>query len=341
MVRPVLIVILQRANSTGAASTPKRLASQVNHQTSGSSRKRRRLPRSILHNNGDEQNAIEEDGQADTIDSSTRKQQKSKPTFVQTPLSFKPEHQSTGHARSAASVPASFQAMPRTPSRQSTQSTPSTAVRSSALNRTFTAQERAAIADAVETFRAQHGMLQSEVNALIQESRDRGPRRKINGHSTKDSLWRAISAACPGKDSKRLLPYCRKNFHNFKARGGQWTPEEDEQLAQLVRAEGTKWAQFSQVLNRHPEDLRDRYRNYVVCADRRETDAWAADEIRRLLVLVQEFMDDAESSRILEPGNKRYQRPIEQLVNWQEVSRQLGSRSRLQCLAKWRTLRDD
>lgn len=151
----------------------------------------------------------------------------------------------------------------------------------------------------------------------------------------------SINAACPGKDRRKVLKYCRKNFHNFKARGGQWTADEDDQLAELVESQGCKWALFSTILNRHPEDLRDRYRNYVISADRRETTAWTDDEASRLTECVQEAIDDIESSKDLDPHNKRFLRPIEQLINWQHISQQLGSRSRIQCLGKWRTMRDD
>ncbi|CRK19796.1 hypothetical protein BN1723_017809, partial [Verticillium longisporum] len=130
------------------------------------------------------------------------------------------------------------------------------------------------------------------------------------------------------------IDYCRKNFHNFKARGGNWTVEEDEDLAMLVEQHGKQWTKLSKELNRHPEDIRDRYRNYVICGQNLDRSGWTDDEERLLLRFVEEAREALR-------GPLRT-RPIESTIDWQKISDEFGrSRSRLQCFTKWKRLQGE
>ncbi|KAM0281115.1 hypothetical protein ACHAQH_003694 [Verticillium albo-atrum] len=196
------------------------------------------------------------------------------------------------------------------------------------LNRVFNKDDLLRITKAVEDFGTQHKLTRVEINDMIQERFGTG-RHSFN--EVLDTLWNTIFTVCPGKTRQKTIDYCRKNFHNFKARGGNWTADEDEELALLVEQNGKQWTKLSKELNRHPEDIRDRYRNYVICGDNLERSNWTDEEERMLL----RFVDGAREAL---RGPMRT-RPVESTIDWQKISEQFDrSRSRLQCLTKWKRL---
>lgn len=179
-------------------------------------------------------------------------------------------------------------------------------------------------------------MTQTEVNELIQKDLGIG-RTALSPETAR--FWALITATCPDKQRQKVIDFCRMRFHNFKARGGHWTPEEDERLAQLVAQGGTKWAKWSQIMNRHPRDLRDRYRNYIICGSNRASDRWSREEEEMLQMHVREAIEAIERAKADKPGDAFYDRPSEQLVDWQLISSRLDrTRSRLQCIRKWKQL---
>ncbi|KAF3347258.1 hypothetical protein VdG2_04537 [Verticillium dahliae VDG2] len=199
------------------------------------------------------------------------------------------------------------------------------------LNRVFNKDDLLRITQAIESFGAQHKLTQVEINDMIQERFGAG-RHSFN--EVLDTLWNTIFSVCPGKARQKTIDYCRKNFHNFKARGGNWTVEEDEDLAMLVEQHGKQWTKLSKELNRHPDDIRDRYRNYVICGPNLDRSGWTDDEERLLLRFVEEARETLR-------GPLRT-RPIESTIDWQKISDAFGrSRSRLQCFTKWKRLQGE
>lgn len=151
-------------------------------------------------------------------------------------------------------------------------------------------------------------------------------------------LWVRIFAECPDRHRQKVINITRKKFHNFVARG-TWTAEQDNELSELIRVHGTKWSKIAALINRHPEDVRDRYRNYTVCGDNQKKDAWDEEEEARLTQYVIEAMEMIDGMRQEQPLRELLQRPYEELIDWQEISEKMGrTRSRLQCITKWKSL---
>lgn len=135
-----------------------------------------------------------------------------------------------------------------------------------------------------------------------------------------------------------MINITRKKFHNFVARG-TWTPEQDAELAALIQAHGTKWSKIGSKINRHPEDLRDRYRNYIVCGANQRKDAWDEGEEARLTQYIMESMQVIDELRVNEPTRAILQKSYEELIDWQDISERMDrTRSRLQCITKWKSL---
>lgn len=116
------------------------------------------------------------------------------------------------------------------------------------------------------------------------------------------SLWYRLFEACPDRKRQKVINVARKKFHNFVARG-KWTPEQDAELSALINVNGTAWSKIAGIINRHPEDVRDRYRNYIVCGANQRRDVWNEEEEARLTEYVKEAMEAIDELRKDSPPN--------------------------------------
>ncbi|PHH73416.1 hypothetical protein CDD80_3838 [Ophiocordyceps camponoti-rufipedis] len=196
----------------------------------------------------------------------------------------------------------------------------------------FDDAELARIASAVESFRASNGMTQGEVNQLIHAA---------GGTTAGDKnaeLWTRIFEQCPDRHRQKVINITRKKFHNFVARG-TWTLEQEMELKELIGTHGTRWAKIAALINRHPEDLRDRYRNYLVCGEKQRKDAWDEVEEANLTQYVIKSMEAIDELRRTKSNDFLVKMTYEELIDWQNISELMGrTRSRLQCITKWKSL---
>ncbi|OTB06397.1 hypothetical protein M426DRAFT_20850 [Hypoxylon sp. CI-4A] len=183
------------------------------------------------------------------------------------------------------------------------------------------------ITQAVERWRDEHEMTQVEVNELIQ-----GNPREIKSQE----FWARVAATCPNRRRQKVINQCRRKFHNFVARG-TWTPEQQEELNQMWEMHGNQYAKIGKLINRHPEDVRDRIRNYVVCGENRRVHPWTPDEEEKLQTIVHDALEMIRKGHEMDgtsPSDSD-----EDMVDWQRVSLLMDrTRSRLQCIQKWKSL---
>lgn len=197
--------------------------------------------------------------------------------------------------------------------------------RSGALTET----EQSQIVAAVERFQEDEGLTREEINKVIHEN----PQR--NGKVLHRQLWASVQDACPSRPRKKLINWCRLRFHNFDGRA-TWTKEQDDQLAEMVQLHGKSWSKIAGLINRHQKDVRDRWRNYLVCRNHK-TDAWSDGEEERLRELVTNSIRKIQNE--LRPSQNPSKSP-EELINWLKISESMGyTRSRLQCMYKWKRMR--
>ncbi|OAQ98358.1 hypothetical protein LLEC1_04967 [Akanthomyces lecanii] len=196
----------------------------------------------------------------------------------------------------------------------------------------FSDEEMSRIAHAIESFRAEYDMEQRDVNEMIQAS---GGTQAGQAHA---QLWLRIFSECPDRHRQKVINVARKNFHNFVARG-TWNEEQDNELASLINIHGSKWSYIAGIINRHPEDIRDRYRNYLVCGGAQKKEAWDDDEEARLTRFVQDAMEAIDELRSNDPSRDLLQKSYEELIDWQNISERMErTRSRLQCITKWKSM---
>lgn len=218
---------------------------------------------------------------------------------------------------------------------------PETAVRNSAgfLTGVFTKTEVTQVEGAVEAFRVDHEMEQHELNAMIQQN-PKDP--SIKDNSLHEELWSRVLEACPTRPRQKLLNWCRQKFHNFVARA-TWTPEQDEELRQMVKQYGTTWNVIGQHINRHQKDVRDRWRNYLVAGNNQRKHHWSEEEETEFLEIVGEVLGIFRRERERDPNNDMFKsgRTDEELIDWNVVAERMKhGRSRLQCQEKWRRMRE-
>ncbi|AEO67944.1 uncharacterized protein THITE_2117126 [Thermothielavioides terrestris NRRL 8126] len=188
--------------------------------------------------------------------------------------------------------------------------------------------EKSRINRVVERFLEDEGMTQQELNQLIQEN------PQTSAHPATRQFWSSIQEACPSRRRRKLIHWCRQHFHNFAGRG-TWTQEQDNELAELVEAHGKKWSHIAGLINRHPMDVRDRWRNYLVCRGNNRTDPWSEDEEERFREVVETAIE-----KIRERLDEASGKSPEDLINWLTISEAMGhTRTRLQCMEKWKRMR--
>ncbi|KAJ2905007.1 multidrug resistance-associated protein [Zalerion maritima] len=193
----------------------------------------------------------------------------------------------------------------------------------------FTDEEKAAFARVVETHRVNNYLTQFEVNQLVQD--------RPNDSDNHVRLWNAIIDAVRFRNKKKLVKYGRKNFHNFVARG-KWTEDQDEELRRMTQKHGEgKWTVIAQEINRHPEDVRDRWRDYISCGRNRNVNAWSPEEetelIDNVVAALRKIQATMNKKGSISTGS------IAKLLDWRGISTAIGGkRSRAQCSQKWERL---
>lgn len=186
-------------------------------------------------------------------------------------------------------------------------------------------------------------LTQRQFNELVQS----------NGRKNPDAtnLWKEVHEVTPYRTRMSTMRFCRRRYHNFSARG-TWTQSEDESLRLAVAEKGKAWKAVGEMIERFPEDCRDRYRNYHVNSEHRNREEWTESEVRNLCSAVYACMrmikeerkrlrEEKFSGRDVPESESESDEEIQEmkLINWQAVSDRMGptggARSRLQCSFKW------
>lgn len=162
-------------------------------------------------------------------------------------------------------------------------------------------------------------------------------------------MFSMVCEELPGRARWAVIKFCRRKFHNFQARG-RWASDDDEELKEAYKLFPKRWTQIAQRLNRHPEDCRDRWRNYLICGDSMKSDNWDVDEEHKLREVVAECISlvrELKRNDMLKFDGDDRAKYLEDspadidLVDWQQVSEKMGrTRSRLQCSQKWKRILD-
>ncbi|KAK7754327.1 hypothetical protein SLS62_003620 [Diatrype stigma] len=184
------------------------------------------------------------------------------------------------------------------------------------------------IDEAVDRWAKRHNMTDFARNELIH-----GNPRTVNS----TEFWDSVHATCPNRLRQKVINQCRRKYHNFVARG-TWTPEQNDELAEMYELHGNKYTVIGKLINRHPEDVRDRVRNYIICGNNMRKNAWSHEEESQLIDIVNEAIEHIKN--LQRNGQCSADSRPDDLVDWQLVSEKMNhTRSRLQCINKWKLIR--
>ena len=208
-------------------------------------------------------------------------------------------------------------------------------------------QEYALVEAYRDNYCQEHGIGHREFNILIQT--------QIRGNPHVKAMFSDFQELFPGQRVTYIQRALRRKFHNFSARG-TWTAEEDEELKSAVAEKGTSWKAVGEMIERYPEDCRDRWRNYLT-RENRVTDHWTDAEVLNLASAiydcVQTMKVERRQNKVAKYGDDAPYSDDEweedvaplKLLNWQAVSDRMGAhggtRSRLQCSGKWGKIKEE
>lgn len=199
-------------------------------------------------------------------------------------------------------------------------------------NRRLDGDDTTKIADAVELYRVDNDIDQHAVNSIIQG----------NALTDGKKFWDFMVEEVPDVPKRNLQSWCRRNFHNFAARG-VWTTEQDEELMEVFNRLPKKWSLIGAELNRLPDDCRDRWRNYLSVTNL-ELGPWKLEEEQQLRGAVKKCIElireDRRREGLLTPEEEDDDTYHEHHIDWMKISELMDlSRSHLQCYRKWKAIK--
>ncbi|KAK8083815.1 hypothetical protein PG996_002596 [Apiospora saccharicola] len=188
---------------------------------------------------------------------------------------------------------------------------------------------------ALKQWQEDHDLTDHARNELIHQN----PQQAAAKQAYVGEMWDAIQAVVPQRKRQKIISQCRRRYHNFDARGA-WTTEQHEELVELYQKHGPKYRKIADIINRFSEDVRDRVRNYVVCGDALKSQAWDLAEENKLRDIIQSSLEQIRAVRGDPDSEENRGKKEEDLIDWQGVSEGMNrSRSRLQCMNKWKKLK--
>ena len=184
-----------------------------------------------------------------------------------------------------------------------------------------------ALTAAVESYREFHDLTDFQLNDRIQaDAKDKFAQQ----------MWKEICEEVPNIPRRNVMNTCRRNYYNFKR--GPWDNDEDDELKKAHKKHPGKWKLIGEIMNRFPEDVRDRWRNYLVCGDTMRKSNWELEEEKRLRRAVKQCIKEVQEQSRFTAGQILSE---ESFTDWGKVSELMGrTRSRLQCRDKWFQLKD-
>ncbi|CCF57051.1 hypothetical protein KAFR_0C00560 [Kazachstania africana CBS 2517] len=184
-------------------------------------------------------------------------------------------------------------------------------------NSNFLKTEQDLINEFVLTFLKLNNITMKQFNSLIWSENDKNEIEKL----VKMKFWKSIYKIFNYRLNSSIYKHVRRKYNNFN---NHWNDELDERLFQLCHDEKLEgqWSKIGKLLDKLPDDCRDRWRNYVKVKDTKNSSKkWSPNEEAKLLRIVNESLHKDQSA------------------NWGHVSQLMGgARSRIQCRYKWNKL---
>ncbi|PSN61352.1 hypothetical protein BS50DRAFT_592841 [Corynespora cassiicola Philippines] len=148
-------------------------------------------------------------------------------------------------------------------------------------------------------------------------------------------LWNCLYETLPSRKKTAINRWVRRRYTHVT--GGPWSEEEDRLLEKLHEEHDSKWKLISDILGtRTPENCRDRWRNYLQHGNQQKFRRFSEEEELRLQEAIERVLRSDIKAR--KEAGLLSNDWTSASIDWNAVATQMGSRSRLQCLQKWKAL---
>ncbi|KAF2477745.1 uncharacterized protein BDR25DRAFT_3494 [Lindgomyces ingoldianus] len=153
------------------------------------------------------------------------------------------------------------------------------------------------------------------------------------------AFWKEMHDILPARTSTSVQRFVRRRYNGYKNAAGRWTQKEDDLLKSFEESFPKQWTKISKLLGtRSAGDCYDRWRNYIQYGENLKTSRWTQDEEEMLRQAVSDVVDLLTYEHASE-GKTLRGYDVMNDINWHTVSQKMGAtRSRLQCLSKWKQL---
>ena len=163
------------------------------------------------------------------------------------------------------------------------------------------------------------------------------------------NVWVKIAKFFPDRSVQSVHNLCKRHFNpnNYK---GAWTLIEERQLIEFVKANGKKWKELGDILQRTALNVKDKWKQMGGDHnDLRKTGVWSAEETKELVLLVFKYLaldtSKVESVKIQNEDiclkdlinliSKHRQEIMLNEIGWESVSSVFKTRSSVDCRTRW------
>jgi hypothetical protein len=155
--------------------------------------------------------------------------------------------------------------------------------------------------------------------------------------TTQKEFWRNAYDLLPQRDRRSVYRFMRRHFQNSDQKPHHWTEEQDDELEQLYRIYGPRWAFIGKELGRTFDDVVQRWKNQVEHRAKMNRGRWSEEECTRLIQALTTVWQTLKDSG--ENVGKDIYEMDESYVGWGTISDFIdNARSRQQCADKWRKI---
>ncbi|KAJ5094497.1 hypothetical protein N7456_010358 [Penicillium angulare] len=189
-----------------------------------------------------------------------------------------------------------------------------------------------------------------EFDAMVQHSERTGAEHRSDypwpvpaETCTKNEFWAAIYELIPDRDRRSLYRFMRRHFQASTQKPHEWSPEQDQELIELMTLHPGKWSYVARQIGRSDDDVTQRWKNQLEHRGKMNRGKWNAEEVQMLLDVVQDTwakVSKEEGGITTGRAGKDMYEMDEKIFKWGIISDALGNvRSRQQCADKWRKVK--
>lgn len=153
-----------------------------------------------------------------------------------------------------------------------------------------------------------------------------------NKHRDARNCWAEIKMCLPQRPRQAI----RFRAHVLLESGGhlgKWSKEEEDFLKRLQSERGHKWREFSVILNRQRNAIKEKWRSLKRCGKSEKNGGWTQDELQKLFKMVHESL---RMNRLLATKKEKLDRHIlRDNIAWEKIADTIGTHNHGPCCSKW------